>query len=299
MIDFTTNLKQEVEQKIHQIESGEKDILLRVTAASDMLEGVFGQLKEFISNYTFADEQEEIRFFKEIKPGIFCHLLYYRKVYNIEMNRPMGSEQEQVRYLDYELELLHRYNSRRLDFYRYYRSGATHLDREYFLRGNRNYATQYLDCFYFERDPVFSTVGDFRVARILANDMLRRYIRDELEKIRLNQYLLNQTPEIRLDTPRWTAKKIGLIVLLHAVAAAGCVDNGEIPVSRLAACLEQTFDIKLGNVSRALNDIRFHSNPGAFLDELKEALLRKLEELEEKNMKENLIRNNEKKTEKK
>jgi len=45
MIDFTTTLKQEVEQRIHQIESGEKNVLLRATAASDMLEGIFGQLR--------------------------------------------------------------------------------------------------------------------------------------------------------------------------------------------------------------------------------------------------------------
>ena len=290
MITFTTTLKQEVEQKIHQIESGEKNILLRATAASDMLEGVFGQLKEFISIYTFVDEQEEIRFFKEIKPGIFCHLLYYRKVYNIEMNRPMGTEQEQIRYLDYELELLHRYNSRRLDFYRYYRSGATHLDREYFLRGNRKYTTQYLDCFYFERDPVFSTVGDFRVARILANDMLRRYIRDELEKIRLNEYILCQTPEIRIDTPRWTETKTGLLEILHAWDALSCIDGGNISLSRLVAYFEQVLDIRMGNVSRALHDMRYRRNPTEFLDRMKEALLEKMEELEEKNVKDNLNR---------
>jgi len=299
MIDFTTTLKQEVEQRIHQIESGEKNVLLRATAASDMLEGIFGQLKEFISEYTFADEQEEIRFFKEIKPGIFCHLLYYRKVYNIEMNRPMGTEEEQVRYLEFELEQIHRYNSRRLDFFRYYRSGATHLDRVYFLRGIRNYTTQYLDCFYFERDPVFSTVGDFRVARILANDMLRKYIREELEKIRLNEYILCQTPEIHLDTPRWTETKTGLFEILHAWDALGCIDGGTISLSRITAHFEQALDIRLGNISRALHDMRYRSNPTEFLDRMKKALLEKMNELEEKNIKENLNRNDTKKKEKK
>ena len=256
-----------------------------------MLEELFGQLKEFVSGYTFPDEEQEIRFFKETKPRIFCHLLYYRKVYNIEMNRPIGTEEEQMKYLNCELDQLQYYIAKRLDFYRYYRSGATHLDREYFLRQNRGNKTQYLDSFYFERDPVFSTGGDFWVAKIIANDMLQVYLKEELEKIRFNQYTLSQTPEIHLDTPRWTDSKSGLIEILHSLDALGCVDNGNISLARLAAHFEQALDIRLGNISRAFNDMKFRSNPTAHLDRMKEALLKKMEDIEQKVFDENVKKN--------
>ncbi len=57
-------------------------------------------------------------------------------------------------------------------FYRYYRSCADYLDAAYFVRGKSD-MEQYLETFYYERDPQFSTNCDFKVARILANDMLQ------------------------------------------------------------------------------------------------------------------------------
>lgn len=200
------------------------------------------------------------------------------------MNRPMGTEDEQVRYLNYELEKIQQYISTRLDFYRYYRSGSTYLDKQFFLRGNKGSNSQYLDTFYFERDPAFSTNGDFRVAKILANDMLGRYLRDELEKIGMNRYILSQTPPLKLDTPRWTETKSGLIEILYSLNALGCIDNGNISLSRLTAYFEQVFDIKLGNVSRAFNDMKIRNNRTLFLDRMREALLDKIDQIEEETL---------------
>lgn len=299
MIHFVTSLQTEVDERIQAIEVGEKNILNRALAASDMLEVIFGQLKEFINHYVFPCEEEEIRFFKEIKPRIFCHLLYYRKVYNIEMNRPMGTEEEQTRYLNGELDAIRQYIAKRLDFYRYYRSGATHLDGEYFLRGQHNGKLQYLDSFYFERDPTFSTPGDFRVAKIIANDMIQLYLREELEKIRFNRFTLCETPEIKLDTPRWTGPKSGLIEILHAVSAMGSVDNGNISVARLAQHFGQAFDINLGNTSRAFAEMKFRRNPTEHLDRMKEALQKKMDDSEDAIMEKNLKRNGIEKKDKK
>lgn len=291
MMHFITSLQAEVDERIHAIEAGEKNILKRALAASDMLEVIFGQLKEFINRYVFPSEEDEIRFFKEVKPRIFCYLLYYRKVYNIEMNLPMGTEQERTRYLDGELDVIQQFIAKRLDFYRYMRSGATHLDRQYFLRGESNARLQYLDSFYFERDPTFSTPGDFRVAKILANDMLQLYLREELEKIRLNRFTLCETPEVRLDTPRWTGPKAGLYEILHSISAMGSVDNGDISVNRLVQHFERMFDIRLGNPSRALNEMKFRKNPTEHLDRMKEALQKKMDDSEEAVMEKNLKRN--------
>jgi hypothetical protein len=62
--------------------------------ASRTLTEAFKQLKEFISSYHFQDKDEEILFFKEVKPKLCSRLIYYRKVYNIEMNRPIGIDQQ-------------------------------------------------------------------------------------------------------------------------------------------------------------------------------------------------------------
>lgn len=141
------------------------------------------QLKAFIADYTFRDEVEEIEFFKTVKPRICHRLIYYRKIYNIEMNRPVGSESQRSYLID-EIRGINRYNEKRSDFVRYYRSGLTHLDALYYLRGNLDTAL-YLESFHHERDPSFSTNCNFMAARLLANERLIRYLTKELEAFEL------------------------------------------------------------------------------------------------------------------
>ena len=85
--------------------------------ASQVLANAFQQVKEFIGSYTFKDEAEEIQFFKEIKPRLFYRLLYYRKVYNIEMNRPVGVDSQRAYLID-EIKAINRYHTKRSDFVR-------------------------------------------------------------------------------------------------------------------------------------------------------------------------------------
>lgn len=127
MINFVDKLQKEVRKQIGQIEALDQNILKKSLDASHVLGDAFDKLKEFITRYTFVDEAEEILFFKEIKPKIFCHLIYYRKVYNIEMHRPVASVEAQKEYLKKKLDGIQEFNDKILDFYRYYRSGATYI----------------------------------------------------------------------------------------------------------------------------------------------------------------------------
>lgn len=79
MINFVEKLQKEIRQKIQKIEAEDKNILKKSLDASHVLGNAFDRLKEFIIEYQFQDEDEEILFFKEVKPKIFCHLIYYRK----------------------------------------------------------------------------------------------------------------------------------------------------------------------------------------------------------------------------
>ncbi len=180
MIDIVEKLQKEIRRKIQQIEAEDKNILKKSLDASHVLGSAFDKLKEFIIEYKFKDEDEEILFFKEVKPKIFCHLIYYRKVYNIEMHRPVASIEAQIEYLKTKMDAIQEFNNKILDFYRYYRSGANFLDAAYFVRGKPD-TEQYLETFYYERDPQFSTNADFKVAKIIANDMLQAYLLSELE----------------------------------------------------------------------------------------------------------------------
>ncbi|KAA6321420.1 hypothetical protein EZS27_028927 [termite gut metagenome] len=126
----------------------------------------------------FRNEEEEILFFKEIKPRLCFRLIYYRKIYNIEMNRPTGIE-KQREYLYEILNDINKYNCKRLDFIRYDRSGSSHLDTLYFLRGKTD-VEQYLETFFYELNPKFTTNCDFKVVKILSND-ISTYLTQKIE----------------------------------------------------------------------------------------------------------------------
>jgi len=100
MKSFVYNLEKDIEKKLKKIESADLNILKKSLEASLVLGDAFQKMKEFISTYTFRDEVEEIEFFKVIKPRLFYRLIYYRKIYNIEMNRPVGVESQRAYLID-------------------------------------------------------------------------------------------------------------------------------------------------------------------------------------------------------
>lgn len=274
MIDFVKSLQKEIQKNIDHLERSEENVIKKSQEASHILGDAFDRLKEFIIAYEFKSESEEINFFKEIKPRLFCNLIYYRKLYNIAMMRPTASVEAQKAYLADELDAINKYTSKRLDFIRYYRSGATYLDKLYFLRGQID-TEQYLESFYYELDPHFSTNCDFKVARILSNDMLSPYLLSEIDALEHENRKcgLLPFPDARLT---WRAPKSDLIELIYALDSKCCFGN--IPMTQLASYFENVFNIRLdSNLSRALADMKIRNNPTSGLDGLKEALLKRME----------------------
>lgn len=272
MIQFTYSLKKEVDVKVEQIECSEISIVTKSLEASRVLTDAFKQLKAFILAYDFQNEEEEISFFKEIKPRLCFRLIYYRKIYNIEMSRPMGID-KQREYLCDIMNDINKYNAKRLDFVRYYRSGSSHLDNLYFLR-NKIDAEQYLETFYHELDPDFSTNCDFKVAKILSNDMLSDYLMREIELLNDNGSIVGSFgfPATKLT---WKGTKVELQEQIISWDSAGTF--GEIPLTQLYNYIQNVFNIQLdSNLSRSFSELKIRVSPTPFLDKLKDALLRRM-----------------------
>ncbi|KAA6311090.1 hypothetical protein EZS27_037718 [termite gut metagenome] len=229
-------------------------------------------MKAFILSYNFRDEEEEIFFFKEVKPKLCYRLIYYRIVYNIEMNRPIGVDKQRD-YLREELNEINTYCTKRLDFIRYYRSGSTHLDSLYFLRGKAD-AEQYLETFYYELDPNFSTNCDFKIAKILSNDMLSAYLMQEIELLNDNG-MKGCSFGFPATKKTWKGSKAELQEQIYAWDSAGSF--GDVPLTQLYDYIQNVFNIELdGNLSRAFGDLKIRNVPTPFLDKLKDTLLRRM-----------------------
>ena len=66
---FTTDLYARMSEALEQLAMTSDNILQRAERSYNVVEQTLGELKEFIIHYTFKDKQEEIKFFKEIKPA--------------------------------------------------------------------------------------------------------------------------------------------------------------------------------------------------------------------------------------
>lgn len=268
---FVVSLEKETEKRIKKIENSDLNILKKSLEASLVLGDTFQRLRNFISTYTFKNEAEEIEFFKTIKPRLYHRLIYYRKVYNIEMNRPVGVESQKAYLID-EIKAINRYNNKHSDFVRYYRSGMTHLDSLYYLR-NRNDTALYLESFHYERDPKFSTNADFKVAKLLANELLSTYLKGELEALEYVKTASDDSlPSVRLT---WQDSKTDLTELIYLLDSKRSFGN--VPLSQLAAYIANVFNIQLDtNLSRTFCDMKLRNNPTPWFDKAKQALLQRM-----------------------
>lgn len=271
MRKFVESLDREIKKRLEKLESSDLNILKKSLEASLVLGDAFQRLREFISNYTFKNEPEEIEFFKIIKPRLYYRLIYYRKVYNIEMNRPVGVESQKTYLID-EIKAINRYNNKHSDFVRYYRSGITHLDSLYYLRGRADTAL-YLESFHYERDPKFSTNADFKVAKLLANELLSAYLKGELEALEyVKTASTDSLPSVRLT---WQDSKTDLTELIYLLDSKRSFGN--VPLTQLAAYIANVFNIQLDtNLSRTFCDMKLRNNPTPWIDKAKQALLQRM-----------------------
>lgn len=98
-----------------------------------------------------------------------------------------------------------------LEFYKYYRTGNIYLDYKYFLRGKFDIKLS-VDSYYFETDKTFSTSHDYKIAKILANNLIQLYLENPLIMIdnKENTEKLQRKPNVKMT---WTAPKVSLIII--------------------------------------------------------------------------------------
>ena len=89
---YFAGLLQKVEWQIQEYEDTAADTLTLCRLCVDYLQEILGELKNFIISYPFASTEEEIHFFKELKPLLASKIIYYNTVYKIELpQRQRGS----------------------------------------------------------------------------------------------------------------------------------------------------------------------------------------------------------------
>ncbi|MFY0255294.1 RteC domain-containing protein [Chitinophaga sp. 30R24] len=216
-------------------------------------QGTMERLKQYILENRFEDEQSEIHFFKEVKPMFMSKLIYHCKMYDLEVKRPLKIDHlNQEKFLKHEIRRVQKHYKRHHEVYSYYKSGATHLDRQYFLR-------QPGSMFFFQDtfiiiDSAFQTTHDNLISEFIANEFYCKYLYTLLEG--------DSKPALQKQVPtsekslNWTASKAALIELIYALYSAGALNNGNVDVKDIANYFSKMLNIDVGNIYRTFQEIR-------------------------------------------
>ena len=244
----------------------------------EFLQRSLEDMRTYIVNHPFSNKEEEIYFFKHIKPEVLSRLLYFTEIYNTEMRKPHGSIEVLKKYYNDRLDELTSYFESNLDFYQYYRSKATHLDNHYFVRGHIDFKLC-PNCVPYDRDPEFSTCYDHKAAQILANDMLCIYLNKKLHGVD-KQVIIAKSRSFLPEHPfRWTATKIAAVELGYAIYAAGILNNGQADIKEIMTFMEASFQIDLGDYYRTYITMKDRKKDRtSFLNSLIKSLLKKMDE---------------------
>lgn len=268
--------------EIDTLEVNNEDVLVKAELGIKLVKNVLDEIRSIIVNKTFEKSKDEIYFFKYIKPQIYSKLIYFVKLFNIESKRPRSSNKSQTKYFNSEIDKLQVYFNDNLEFYQYYRQGATFLDEQYFLRGKLDIRL-HPDTFHFFTDTQFSTSHDSTVATILAYDMLIVYLKKEIETlVNSNNMETNFNAFQKQSKLFWTGSKTDLIELIYALHSSGAINSGTADIKEMASACEQVFNIDLGNYYHTFIEIRSRkSNTTKFIDKLKDSLIQRIEESDE------------------
>ena len=211
------NIILEIHIKEDKILSQNKRLIDEAYEMTLYLQDLLFTVKKYVIEEGFKNDEEEIYFFHTIKPKILGKLIYYNKIYRIETGCPVNNGKMYHTYFTSRLQELKKEYAEHIcnsDFYRYYRSGRSDKDEVYFRLGNINYHDG-LNSFVFEIDSQFSTFYDYKIARIIANELLYNYLLTKINP--------DENPDVILQNSESTKDVFSGSVI---TVSAGC-DNPE------------------------------------------------------------------------
>jgi hypothetical protein len=133
-----------------------------------------------VNAHAFANEAEEIQFFKTVKPKYTSLIEYYTMVYHAELFRPTCEDELQA-FWRKENARAARFHCEHASFCAYYKSGCTSMDQIYFMRCNHNCCNEKRNMLYDADDAMITSHG-YLATSLLAYEMYEVYVLQQMTK---------------------------------------------------------------------------------------------------------------------
>ncbi|MEP7375998.1 MAG: RteC domain-containing protein [Chitinophagaceae bacterium] len=129
------------------------------------------------ANYEFENSEEEIFFFKELKPLFTAQVEFYSLFYHLHLFKSEVFDPARIKvFLSREVLRLEKFIAERRDFYDYYKAGRTDKDEVFFTRKKNNFNNQVV----YELEARTVSSHDPLISSLLALERYNKYVRNEL-----------------------------------------------------------------------------------------------------------------------
>ncbi|WP_182923446.1 RteC domain-containing protein [Pedobacter planticolens] len=241
-----------------------------------LVSGALAELKKMVLDLGFVSVEEEIEFFKLVKPKFYSELVYATEVFGFEKDRPVlpGGY---IEYCNQQLVFISRFFRQHEMLYQYYRLGAVEMDSIYFLRGANLNGVMGLGV--PELDPTFCTAGDYLFSKFLAYERMECWVKSELQAP-INGVVAEQVRSKKGRELRWTGDASNLIEILYGVFETRQFNGGEVDIADLVDVFEQLFHVNLSNYFQRFAKIKQRKlvSKTKFLDEMVVAVAKRIDD---------------------
>ncbi len=273
IISYSANLEKQMRERLDELNksatltsSTSPDPISLSARRLSVITEIVDELREFVYGYKFVSGDEEIKFFKEIKPVFASQYLFQKDVYSISLVDSFMNSKEKRRYYNSILSDLLDYAKRHRDFYLYCMTGEKSKDELYFKRAKKSTDPM--------KDRLFTTDRDGDLAAILSHLLIKDYLHDLIANLKGSH-----SPKSNLT---WTGKKLELVELVFALHATGSVNDNDVGVKQIAQAFEKLFNVNLGNYHDYFQVIRNRKKTKlVFIEAMKSKLQLRFDEMDE------------------
>lgn len=247
----------------------------RLTGIINAVRLAVQDIKKQLNEHPLEDQAEEITLFKYGKPKIVAKQIYALEMFTIESSKPIGDELLLKAFYEQELKFIRRLFDQHRFLYQYYLLDGAELDALYFVRRADVPASLLPDG--PDLDPDFSTAGDYLFAKFIAYERLQEYLIGCLYHRKDEEPTLTKPKRKPMN---WTGDKSNLIEVAYGLYGTRQINEGNVTIAEIIEWLEESFQISLSRYYRRFSEIKMRKliSPSKYLDEMREAFLRYIEE---------------------
>ena len=108
MTDYCHTIINELDDRISELTYEQNNSLVSYENATVLVLQKIEEVKKHIQEKGSKDAEEEILFFKQLKPQLVSKLIFFNSIYKIETKRPRGGDKIIRKYLNIELSKIKR-----------------------------------------------------------------------------------------------------------------------------------------------------------------------------------------------